>query len=88
MKLLGIYSYKDEKSQVFDTPFFCLNDQMAERKFVMDVRNPNSLISQFTDDFKLIKIGIFDVETGLIGDLGQAVIIDGKSYKKDEEKKL
>jgi hypothetical protein len=75
--VLQMYSVYDIKSEMYDVPFFALNDHMAKRKFVMDVQSRRAnMISAFQDDFVLTKLGTFVFSTGEVN-FGISVIIRG-----------
>lgn len=80
-----MYTYIDQKSKRADTPFFCHNDINAERKFIMDIRNKETIVSQFKDDFTLIRVGFFDIEKGTFIE-EEEVIREGIQIDSGEEK--
>lgn len=61
----GIYSIYDKKSEVYNDPFFAVNDLVAKRTFRSIVNDKNA-VNQFPDDFKMCKIGYFDSSLGLV----------------------
>lgn len=78
--IIGIYAYIDKKSEAYDIPFFAKNDINAVRKFKLDVmaNDSNSVLGRFVEDFRLIKIGKFNIKSGLvINNLKE--ILDGKT---------
>lgn len=64
-----IYSVKDAKAEVFNTPFYQSTHGEAERSFTRLVQDEKSIISQFPDDYDLYCLGEFDDRTGLIATL-------------------
>lgn len=81
-----MYSYYDRKSNKWDTPFFCMDDVMAERKMIMDLKNEQSLIAQFKDDFVLYKVGTFNVIEGKQNPEPMKILIrEGKQIAKKLE---
>lgn len=63
-KKIGMYAIHDEKSDVYDVPFFARSDLMAKRRFIVDVRNEQSLVHAFKEDFKLVRLGLLDLVSG------------------------
>lgn len=83
MKFIRMYSIKDNKTGQYDTPFFCFNDVMAERRFIMSIREKQSIFHHFSTDFELVYLGTFDVTTGkLQGDMN-LTILTGKQIDTD-----
>lgn len=64
MQILTMYTIFDHKGGRFDTPFFAYNDVMAERRFVMGLKDKNTVMGNFPTHFSLVKLGEFDVLTG------------------------
>lgn len=69
----------DKKSERYDTPFFSIDDVNAKRKFVMAIHDKKTLISQFKDDFELVKLGSFNVIQGQLVTDEKKSIIEGKN---------
>lgn len=61
-----VYSLFDEKSQTYGTPFFQLADGQATRSLQELVKDSQSLVSKYPEDFILYNIAEFDEVTGLI----------------------
>lgn len=61
-----IYSIYDEKAQMFNTPFFSQNDDMAIRSFQDLASDPQSTIYLHPEDYKLYELGEFETDSGLI----------------------
>lgn len=82
-KEIYLYSYQDLKSNIYDVPFWAKNDVHAKRKFYMDVvsGNGNHVLGKFTVDFRLVKLGKFDVEKGEVKRIEKDVIIEGVDLK-------
>lgn len=64
--LLKIYSIRDTKGEVFNTPFFQKTHGEAERNFRQLVSDEKSLVSKYPLDFNLYYIGEYDDQTGKI----------------------
>lgn len=78
---LGLYAVYDKKGEAYDVPFFARSDLLAKRRFIVDVRNPQSLLSQFRDDFVLVRIGIWHQDTGVI-DAFCETLVEGKEVQE------
>jgi len=63
---VGVYSVLDLKTHLYDVPFFSMRDELASRRFVLDIRNKdaNPFLSAFKDDFELWRIATWNRETG------------------------
>jgi hypothetical protein len=81
---IGMYSVYDKESNKYDTPFFCYNDVMAKRRFMMDINDSNSIFSQFHSDFELVKLATFDVLTGSYDPDSRCVLLKGSQVNKKE----
>lgn len=88
-KEIYVYAYQDLKSDVYDVPFFAKDDVHAKRKFYLDVNggNGNHILAQFTEDFRIMKIGMFDLKTGVVKKLTPEVILDGVTLKNQMREK-
>lgn len=70
---IGIYAIYDKKGKRYDTPFFAVNDLFARRRFYLmaDEKGP---LKTWPEDFRLEKVGIFDIIEGeLINDNGMVI---------------
>lgn len=63
---LKIYSIRDSKSEVFNTPFYQKSHGEAERNFRTLVNDGKSTINQYPEDFDLYYLGDYDDNTGKI----------------------
>lgn len=61
-----MYSVLDRKARNYGNPMAFLNDDIARRGATTLLRDNNSEISQFPDDFDLYYIGDFSTEHGVI----------------------
>lgn len=59
-----LYSIRDAKGEVFGTPFSQLTHGEAERSFARAVADPQTMMSQFPEDYDLYYLGTFDDSTG------------------------
>lgn len=74
----GVYSIQDLKTG-FMSPTYELNDAVAMRNFEHAVRNGDSVLFSHAADFRLMKIGTFDSDSGRLEPLDLVtVILDGK----------
>jgi len=61
-----ICSVYDVKGAFYSTPFISLNEEMAARDFGAVVRDPNTMLSKFPEDFRLVVIAEFDDISGAV----------------------
>lgn len=59
-----MYSIRDQKSEVFNTPFFNKSHGEAERNFKTLVNDPKSMPGQYPADFDLYYLGEYDDNEG------------------------
>lgn len=85
MEILTCYAMYDTKAKRYDTPFFAFDDVQAQRRFIMAINNPETVISQFKSSFELQKIGTFNVITGEIT-FEKDIILNGNDVQPMEEK--
>lgn len=62
--ILNVYSAFDEKSMMFQGPFYLPQDGQAMRGFGDAVNGGKGVIAQHPEDFRLYKLGRFDDEKG------------------------
>lgn len=75
---LNLYSIFDRKMGVYLAPFPSRGDVDATRSLVSGLSHPdvkNTPLGQHPEDFDLVKIGVFNDETGEIGRLGPEIVI-------------
>lgn len=60
----NMYAVFDVKSDTFGVPFCSPNDGMAKRSFMDIANNPDTLVGRHPEDFKLVRIGLFNDESG------------------------
>lgn len=73
--MLKVYSILDDKAQVFNTPYFAVNDLVAIRSFSDLCNDARSSISQHLGDFHLYCLGEFDTDKGLLKPLDMPAFI-------------
>lgn len=63
---LKVYSIRDSKGQMYNTPFYFHQHGQAERFVKQNLENPESMLSRYPEDFDLYYLGDFDDATGKI----------------------
>lgn len=61
---VNMYSVFDRKGNMFNQPFFAVNDVMASRTVYMREKVEPGQLSEFPEDFMLVRVGSFDHTTG------------------------
>lgn len=64
-----MFTIKDQKAQVYNTPFFQKSPGEAERSLKSLTNDNQSLISKYPEDFDLYLIGEYDDQTGMMTSL-------------------
>ena len=64
-----IYSFEDVKVQVFHSPMVLLNDNDARRLLADVVADGSTPISKHPEDFRLVRLGEFNDNSGLLSSL-------------------
>lgn len=64
MSVLKLFTVRDNKAGTYGQPFALANRNVALRTLSGWVRNPESFISQYPDDFELFEVGDFDQMSG------------------------
>lgn len=62
----NIYCFYDMVDQSYSTVHLENKDAVAIRNFQYAIQTSNTILSHRREDFKLMKIGIFDSDTGII----------------------
>lgn len=63
---LKLFSIRDSKGEVYNTPFFQKSHGEAERSFRELIKDEKSMVSKYPDDFDLYYLGTYDDQTGVI----------------------
>lgn len=63
--ILRAYSIRDQKSEIFNSPFFKNTHGEAERDFRTLVNDDKSTVNKFPEDFDLYYVGDYDNNTGV-----------------------
>lgn len=64
-----VYSIRDQKVGMFNSPFFNKTHGEAERNFTELIRDDKSMPNKYPEDYTLYHLGTYDPETGLISSL-------------------
>ena len=64
--ILKVFSIRDAKAEVFNSPFFQKSYGEAERNFRQLVTDEKSMVSKYPEDFDLYYLGDYDDNTGVI----------------------
>jgi len=62
--ILKMYSIRDSKAEVYNTPFYQRSHGEAERAFTQLVGDDKSTVSKFPEDYDLYYLGTWDDQTG------------------------
>lgn len=81
---LEIYSIYDLKGEKYDVPFFAHSELFAKRRFLMMLKE-EGILSEFINDFNLVKIGKFNIIDGTLEEK-QKIVLEGKQIRKEKEK--
>lgn len=71
-KVIAVY---DKKACFFASPMVFDHSVQAERSFSEEVKNPNSQLGKFPEDFALYHIADFNPETGMMKPLDVPYLI-------------
>jgi len=66
---LKMFSIRDSKGEVYNTPFFKKTHGEAERDFTALCKDSKSMPAQFPDDFDLWYLGTYDDQKGTVDSL-------------------
>lgn len=84
MNKVNAYCILDTKAKVYNSPYFLINDQVAVRQFQLVIKDPESMISKYPEDYRLYKTGTFDMLTGKIESLDVPLeIAHGLTFKNE-----
>lgn len=73
---MSIFSVWDEKAVTYATPFFTVNDETGVRAFAQACNDPSTMLNQNPADFRLYKVGLFDMDTGEVKPLDKPKFIE------------
>lgn len=60
----GLYSIRDTKTEAFQAPWTSQNNNTAMRTFSDIAKNPESMVNRHPQDYCLVKVGVWNDETG------------------------
>lgn len=63
---MKIFTIRDSKSDIYNSPFYARTHGEAERHFVTLCNDPESMVYKFKDDFDLYCLGDWDEINGVI----------------------
>lgn len=71
--MFKLYSVFDVKATTFAAPFILQNDAIAIRSFAAAVKDPESMLSKYPEDYILYCIGTFDPDSSVIDSFAKPV---------------
>lgn len=63
---MKIFAIKDSKAGMFNSPFFQPTHGTAERSFKELLKDPQSFVSKYPEDYDLYYLGTYDDITGVV----------------------
>lgn len=78
----------DRKADIYENPHFFTNVDTAVRAFQMALKNKETTLSQFVQDFDFVCIGRLDLEKGQVEPCEHFVVCHGSDYLKPEQYEL
>jgi len=66
MSEIKMYCIVDSKTNIYNNPFYAHNDEVAKRLFGCEVNRPESLMYDYSEDYQLIQIGVFNKDNGSV----------------------
>jgi hypothetical protein len=82
---VGMYSFYDKKSKRYDTPFFCQSDMFAGRHYKMITGKEGTMLNTFKKDFNVVRLGFYNMKTGVYNECYDMIINGKNEVKKDQE---
>jgi len=64
--ILQVFTIKDSKTGIFNSPFFNHTPGEAERNFRELANDPQSMIGKYPEDYDLYALGKYDDQTGKV----------------------
>lgn len=61
-----MYAFFDKESEMYDTPFFTLDELNAKRHFQLVTQKPGTMLNTFITSFELYYLGEFDKGKGIM----------------------
>lgn len=82
MAVLIMCAVYDIKAESYGRPICVTAKGLAIRAFLDELKNPESSLSRYPDDFRLFELGEYDESTGSFDSLVQpALLMDGATAK-------
>ena len=82
----NIYAIKDLNADYFMQPMFMRTDAEAKRAFEVAVKNPDSFLHEFPNQFDLYRLAKYDDSTGKIVCESIKWLCNGNDFaRKDED---
>lgn len=81
---LEAFSVFDSKAGAFGQPFFAFNPAIAQRMVAVSVRDGESFLSKFPQDYSLYHIGSFDDSTGELAGHPPVAVCNLVSLREDK----
>lgn len=75
---INFYAVYDKKARCYSLPFTAVNDEVAVR-IIQSTMDNNSMLVQFSSDYRLDRIGEFLDENAALIDLDKKVIVSEMS---------
>lgn len=84
MSVKILCSVLDMKGLFYSAPFASINENTAARDFAAAVSDKDSQIGKFPEDFRLMKVGEFDDNTGRITNIDPVFLVDGIAFVEEK----
>lgn len=78
--MLCLFAIFDKKLQEFTVPMFSANSVEMHRSMTQVVRDRNTSLARFPDDYQLYEVGRFDPRSGLIVDQNVSFVCEIKDF--------
>jgi len=86
MSQVFAYCILDTKAEIYNQPHFLINDAVAIRQFQVVITDPTSILSKYPEDFRLYRVGEFDMSNGKIkSEQAPVEIAHGLTFKEVKE---
>lgn len=64
LSMLKMFTIKDIKANIYNTPFFSVSSIDATRNFIRACNDQNTQLCNFPEDFELFFFGVWDEDRG------------------------
>lgn len=82
---VNLYAFKDQTAEVFQMPFCCHNSKEAIRVFDIRLKDKDSMIGRYPEQFSLYEIGSYDDSTGKVEPIDIHLVIMGSDISRKEQ---